>query len=319
MHKLPAFSDLTPPPAMPKPSPLLDAATLADAISRKNDAGQIVATVLDGLSERFGYTNLLLFLLDASRGVLIPRGSRGYERAGAGPEMRLDDGPIGAVAPDGRPVDAADMTDGMRPADTARPESDDGDLSGVMSWPSLPDIMSRIGVPIIVQGKVTGVLLAESRERLAFGADDKAVMTIIACQAGASLALADALAAREQVAEDRTSSDAPVGRGFRVSYHTLDDSIFIDNEYLIKGVAGRLLMFMLDAHQREGRIEFTNRELRLSATMRLPQIKDNLDTRLLLLRRRLEEKGAPIRIVRVGRGRIHLQLFGLPLLDRVEI
>lgn len=38
---------------------------------------------------------------------------------------------------------------------------------------------------------------------------------------------------------------------------------------------------------------------------RLPDYKDNLETRLLLLRRRLEEKAAPAQLVRVGAATLH--------------
>ncbi|WP_371332110.1 hypothetical protein [Bosea sp. BIWAKO-01] len=47
----------------------------------------------------------------------------------------------------------------------------------------------------------------------------------------------------------------------------------------------------------------------------MPQIKDNLETRLLLLRRRLEEKQAAIGIVRVSRGRVRLETDGSLGLD----
>ena len=66
---------------------------------------------------------------------------------------------------------------------------------------------------------------------------------------------------------------------------------------------------------REGRTEFSNREIRLSDELRLPEYKDNLETRLLLLRRRLEDKRAPIRIERVGRSRIRLGLSGPFILE----
>ena len=108
----------------------------------------------------------------------------------------------------------------------------------------------------------------------------------------------------------------PTGRTFRVTHHAIDDSVFIDDEYVIKGVPGRLLMFFLEAH-RGGRRDFTNRELRMSGALRLPDLKDNLETRLLLLRRRLEEKRSPVRLVRSGRGRITLELQGEPVLEQV--
>jgi adenylate cyclase len=86
--------------------------------------------------------------------------------------------------------------------------------------------------------------------------------------------------------------------------------VFIDNEYVIKGVPGRLLVHLLRLHLREGRADFTNREMRLSDELRLPDLKDNLETRLLLLRRRLEEKAAPIRLRRTGRGKLRLEIAG---------
>ena len=99
--------------------------------------------------------------------------------------------------------------------------------------------------------------------------------------------------------------------------HRVDDSVFIDGAYIVKGVAGALLRLMLDWRRSDGRNEFTNREMRFAVGAQMPEIKDNLETRLLLLRRRLEEKRAPIQIVRIGRGRVRLEAAGTVVLEAI--
>ncbi len=52
----------------------------------------------------------------------------------------------------------------------------------------------------------------------------------------------------------------------------------------------------------------------LDTARRKPEIKDNLETRLLLVRRRLAEKRALIQVLRTGRGRLRMDVKGALIL-----
>lgn len=293
--------------------PLACAARLVLDLAVCGDPDAMLDSVLDGLHRDLGYANLILLLADGGRDRLTTVGSRGYPAGGVGSEVLMGQGVIGAAASHARSVRISDMSRGRRFA--AAVHGDPADPARSIPLPGLAEPQSQLAAPMIGNGRVHGVLFAEDARRFRFTHTDEAAMTIVAAQLAASLRLCE-LEGHGAGRAARTSV-APAGAGpaFQVRYYTFDDSLFIDGAYLIKGVPGRLLFYFLRAYAESGRTEFTNRELRLDTALRLPEFKDNLETRLILLRRRLEEKEAPVRITRPARGRIRLEFTGPPLIE----
>ncbi len=298
---------------------LMAAAAVVRRISEAAEVGSIIDAVLDGLRQEFTFAHAMLLLREPSGERLITLGSRGYDRSGIGSEVLVGEGVIGTAATVRRPVRVSDMSRIRRFGSAVRASSDEENRTRNIALPGMPDAMSQVALPMIAHGVVRGVLFLESSQRLAFTRKDEAALAIVAMQAASALALAETETG-EAPSNAPKATDRPgmTGRGFQVVHYAYDDSIFIDNEYLIKGVPGRLLMHLLRIHLREGRTEFTNREIRLSEELRLPDIKDNLETRLLLLRRRLEEKAAPVQLMRIGRGKIRLDLAGPAVLEEAS-
>ena len=224
----------------------------------------------------------------------------------------------GAAAALGRPLRVSDMSRVRRFGAAIRGTSPDEEEAGVIALPGLPDAQSQIAVPMYAKGGLYGVLFAESPERLAFRSDDAIALSMVANHAAATLLIGEALAGEATAPPVAPGPSAPASGQFRVLHHAFDDSVFIDNGYVIRGVAGRLLVYLLERHLAEGRVEFSNREIRLAPDLKLPDFKDNLETRLLLLRPRLDEKNCPVRLVRAGRGLVRLQLDRRPAIEHAS-
>ncbi len=101
----------------------------------------------------------------------------------------------------------------------------------------------------------------------------------------------------------------PPSDAVEVRYYPRDGSVFLDTHYLIKGVAGAIFWKLAREHAHPPRNEFSSRELRLAGhELHLPEVQDNLSVRLILLQRRLAERGAAMQIHKVGRGRFSISL-----------
>ena len=309
---VPSPVEAAPATILRKPVNLPALAEAGRAIERQVEVEGIIDSLLHSVREVLGYHNALVLILDAHRGCLITTGSIGYERSGLGSEASRDEGLIGAAATSGHTIKVSDMSrvrrfGGAIITDTEVSEN----TTRIVAFPKLPTAMSQIAVPMMIRDEAIGVLFAESQERMAFREEDEAALEILARQASRALKASELTTpAAEPTLVLPTDEAVARGRGIRVIHHRVDDSIFVDGTYIVKGIAGALLRLMLEWHLNDGRSLFSNRELRLALAARMPELKDNLETRLLLLRRRLEEKQAPIQILRTGRGRLRMEAEG---------
>jgi predicted pyridoxine 5'-phosphate oxidase superfamily flavin-nucleotide-binding protein len=286
---------------------------LTARLSRCADLDAIVTTTVNGLAELLGFEHSLLLLLDEQGRQLYTIASHGYPAEGVGSEVPMGEGVIGRAAERGAPIRINNMRQMVKYGMSVRRSYErHGEISP--GWeievPDLPDAESRMAVPGFALGQLVGVLMVESPQSVAFTAADETNLSVLAS------VVANAIEAER--ARERDTDDAAAASGTartaapnatpstHVRFFAVDGSTFLDGDYLIKGVAGRILWSLLGHYEREGRTEFTNKEVRLDPTLELPEFRDNLDSRLLLLKRRLDERAAAVRIEKTGRGRFRI-------------
>jgi adenylate cyclase len=279
-------------------------------VAAATDLDSLVERLLDATVQDFGIEHAMLLLLEADGQRLYTVASRGYERSGAGAEIALGDGVIGVAARMATPIRINHATLDYSYVRSMR-EGVAGHLLGrEIPLPGLAAPGSQLALPLACAGRLLGVLYVESAQDLRFDWDDEDALLTLATQAAAQLgALADAVPAEAPPAETTAPAAAAYPQAaepLRVRHYAADDSVFLDDDYLIKGVAGAVLWKLLSDHVALGRTEFSNRELRLAPEIRLPEVGDNLEARLVLLTRRLVDRDADLRLEKTGRGRFRL-------------
>jgi predicted pyridoxine 5'-phosphate oxidase superfamily flavin-nucleotide-binding protein len=288
-------------------------AELTARLSRCADLDAIVTTTVNGLAELLDFEHSLLMLLDEQGRQLYTIASHGYPAEGVGSEVAMGEGVIGLAAERGAPIRINNVRHMVKYGMSVRGSYErHGEISP--GWeievPDLPDAESRMAVPGFALGQLVGVLMVESPRSVAFTAEDESNLSVLASVVANAIEAertreldpenaSAASGAKRAAAPDATAST-------HVRFFAVDGSTFLDGDYLIKGVAGRILWSLLGHYEREGRTEFTNKEVRLDPTLELPDFRDNLDSRLLLLKRRLDERAAAVRIEKTGRGRFRM-------------
>ncbi len=185
-------------------------------------------------------------------------------------------------------------------------------LKSEIPLPGLQQPRSQLAVPLRARGRVLGALFVESQHDQNFGYDDEDALMLLCGQFAVAMGLMQPAADREP--RSPPAPEAPIGKPvdsgppLRLRRFERDNRVFLDDAYLIRGVAGAILWKLVSEYLRSGRQEFSNRELRLAPELRLPDVQDNLEVRLLLLQRRLAEQKADLQLEKCGRGRMRLNV-----------
>jgi hypothetical protein len=301
-------------PARPQPVrvDLCGLRVLSDRINRAADLETLLRAVLEVMEGVFGFDHSMVLLADEKRDRLFTVASRGYAEAGVGAEVRIGEGIIGTAAKKRQMVHITDLDRERRYARAVRERAiDAGEACGDdVPLPALDDVDSRIALPLVVRESLVGVLAIESERRLPLGADEAAFLGIVANHVAMAIERESERSDSPEPAPAPRASAMPAVKANPRQFclYRADDCIFVDGEYLIRNVPARILWTLLQARAKTGRTEFTNRELRLDASIGLPELKDNLESRLILLRKRLEQKYPDVRIVPVARGRFELEM-----------
>lgn len=305
-----------PPPSRSSILPGLRAAV--GELQQCSNMDALLDCVLQVLQQRFAIEHALVLMADTAAQKLFTVASCGYQNSGVGAEVPYGVGVIGVAAEQGVPIRlmfaAADYVYSRAIREAAIQSGLAEHLEASIPLPGLPSPASQMAIPVVHRDQLLAVVYVESQQSCRFDYDLEDALVVLSLHFGQALRLLDVDSRAVRAEAPRPTPPSPatpssmIGPASQVQYFRKDHSVFIDQKYLIKGVAGAVLWRLLTHYQRDGRDAFSNRELRRDAELPLPDIGDNLEARLLLLARRLEEQCPFIRITKPGRGLIRLQV-----------
>ena len=275
-------------------------AELSGHLGAKLDLDTRISRTLECLNERLGYEHSMLLVPADVPGQLVLLASRGYAH-GVGTQVRFGEGAIGVCAERRRPLRLNNVKRDLILMQAAGP----GPGSSEIPFPGLAGVQSQLVAPGLMQDELVTVLYVEDERQGRFTPLDSHALSLVA-------SLLAPVLFYEGDEDEPPPASAPRPQAsatpLKVRYYAEDDSVFFDDEYVIKSLPGRLLFKLLQERKDSGRQEFTKKELRLDPGLKLPAVRDNLDTRLILLRRRLAERFPFVQLMPAGRGRFRFDV-----------
>ncbi len=301
------------PRAVPQRHHLAAVRAVAQRIAACADLSHLLDEALAALDDCLGIRYAMILMADNRAQRLYTVASRGYDASGVGSEIAFGDGVVGVAARETTPIRIMHRANEWGYGRAIRDSAAAGGMGGLLETeipvPGLPDSRSQLAVPVVAGSCLTAILFVEDVRDRRFGFDDEDALVAVAALLGPTIRSMQELA--ESAAEPggaRTAAAPPPGPAVTIRHYAADDSVFVGDDYLIKGVAGAIFWKLLRDYTRDGRTEFSNRELRLDPAIRLPDISDNLEARLILLQRRVAERAPFLALEKTGRGRFRFRV-----------
>ena len=222
---------------------------LSERMANCEDLAELLDTLLGGLGDLLRIDHAMLWLFDSSQSVLTLLASRGYEFGGAGAEISVGEGIVGTAVREGVPIRVGHM---MNMATLrARGARARRTRSGFNAGAAHRDSIAR--TQGTAQPARRAVARARPRARRAAGREQTRSVFRLRRRRCADAALRAVRRGDEPHAAARNTEAAgaatrrepprPSERGppLRLRRFGRDNSVFLDDEYLIRGVAGAIL------------------------------------------------------------------------------
>jgi adenylate cyclase len=314
-------------PAPPWKGEMYALHAVSKRVSAAKDLEMLYTSSLESLHEALGFDHSMMLLPDETGARLYAIASLGYGDAGIGAEVGFGEGLVGTVARERFLLRVAGVGAELRYGRAIRTSLQRAigarGLRPEIPLPGLVDAQSQMAIPLVTSDRLVGVIAFESKKPAAFEEWHEAFLEIVANQIATAI---DNMTLRDKEPEEQPEGLAGVdsegeatpsaavpsadcaGGVLKLRFFKSDDCVFSGDEYLVRNLPGRILWKLLREHRNTGRTEFSNRELRLDPALALPAIRDNLESRLVLLRKRLEQKCPEIRLVPTSRGRFRVDV-----------
>jgi adenylate cyclase len=184
---------------------------ITERIGASFELDRILAMSLEALETSLGFKHSMILLAEPGADALKVAASRGYADPGIGAAVPLGQGVLGIVARRRRITRLGNLGAQRSYMANVRRQVAGSDaaaqLAAIPDLPGLPDAESQIGIPLLVNEGLIGVLGVESRSPRAFDELDEMLLSIIASQLAHAIENARLHAAAVELAEMRRERD----------------------------------------------------------------------------------------------------------------